>query len=80
MALLVQQAEKKGSTHTLDTEWMHLDQPWSFEHQPHAKPCFRCRIFKAEQEDFPVVQWLRLPMQRAGVQSLVRELDPTCHN
>ena len=29
-----------------------------------------------------VVQWLRLnaPMQRAWVQSLVRELDPACHN
>ena len=29
---------------------------------------------------FPVVQWLRLclPRQGAEVQSLVRELDPTC--
>ena len=29
-----------------------------------------------------VIQWLRLhtPMQGAWVQSLVRELDPMCHN
>ena len=29
-----------------------------------------------------MVQWLRLwlPMQGAQVQSLVRELDPTCHS
>ena len=27
-----------------------------------------------------VVQWLRLPKQGAWVPSLVRELDPTCHN
>ena len=32
--------------------------------------------------DFTVVQWLRLHTPNAGtqVQSLVRELDPTCHN
>ena len=28
----------------------------------------------------PVVQCLRLPMQGAQGQSLVRELDPTCRN
>ena len=32
--------------------------------------------------DFAVVQWLGLhaPNARAWVQSLLRELDPTCHN
>ena len=34
----------------------------------------------AEVEASLVVQWLRLSMQGAQVQFLVRELDPTCHN
>ena len=31
---------------------------------------------------FLVVQWLRIPAPNAGAQvwSLLRELDPTCHN
>ena len=29
---------------------------------------------------FPVVQWLRLPMQGPQIWPLVRDLDPTCHS
>jgi len=39
-------------------------------------------ISSQETGDFLVVQWLRLHTPHAGawVSSLVRELDPTCHN
>ena len=38
-----------------------------------------CQIEKPEG-DFPGDPVAKTPVQEAGVQSLVRELDPTCHN
>ena len=35
---------------------------------------------KPNCRDFPGGPVSRIPMQGAGVQSLVKELDPTCHN